>query len=300
MLLGLSEKKEAENILALEKLFRQLLVQHEKTTHSIERHPDSELPISRFETSLTRSDKRNFRASVRISTLFSTDNHPMGFATSITDLSELDQLSNSILQSHRTRSLCLLTSSSSIELLNKGFDNIILSPLTKLEGILDQHPNSSPITPILSTLMEFLDLVISPDTRVKVTSKGEPQVALRPADLFQLLGHMTLHTVQYAGKAGEVLIDVGPIVPGEGVTIIITGQSRKVTPFIPNDYLANLVQGEIAISANDTQEGKMSTGLTAAEEIAQKYRTSIEYRKTDSETDSGKMMLRVKLPPSYK
>ncbi len=296
MLLGLDQHTSAEQILAVEKLFRQLLVQHHKNTRTRKPGPGQDHPISQFETSLTRVDRRAFRANVRISSLYATDNHLMGYTVSVTDLSELDQLSNSLLQSQRTRSLCLLAASASTKLISSSFDNITLSPLNKLTPLLEQNEKKALISPILTTLMEYLDLVISTDTRVKVKSKEETMVALRPTDLFQLFGHIILDAVQFAGKAGEVMIDVSGSIPGEGVTALITGQSRKVTPFIPNDYLANLIQGDITAGSTSEESAKMNIGLAAAQEIAAQYRTTVEYQTTSE----GKRKVRVKLPPCYK
>ena len=102
-----------------------------------------------------------------------------------------------------------------------------------------------------------------------------------------------LHAVEFAGRAGETTVSVDDNVPGEGVTIMVTAKSRKVTPFIPNDHLANIIQGNLTpLGTTSRHENKLSMGLAAAQEIATKYRTAVEYQSGES----GTMKIRTRLP----
>ncbi|MCB0355050.1 MAG: hypothetical protein KDD64_16070 [Bdellovibrionales bacterium] len=278
----------------IEKIFRQLLVEHVKRQAAgIGEHAESH-----FETHVARLSGGSFRSSVRVRSLHALDGHFFGLAAALTDLSELEQLAAVLDQAQRTRSFALLAGAASVRLLDPSHQQMIVSPINKLSEILSQEERSAPIESLLATLLEFLDVVINPSVSVKVDVREPGRVALTPPDFFQLLGHLILHAVQFAGKAGEAKVEVLPNAPGEGIPIMVSAKSTKITPPIPSDYLSRLIEGDLAPNPHNKRldEPRIATGLRAAQTLAEKYRTTVEYRMPEP----GVMKLRVKVPACYR
>jgi len=277
----------------LENMFRTFLQQHERNTSSSH---NLRTQVSKFEALLSRTDNQSFRSLCRISTLLDFHFNVSGYACAFNDMGEMTQLTLTLLQSQRTRSLCLLTAACSLESLNPPTSGILVSPITRIEDFLKNNPGYCSLNSVLTSVMEFLDLVISPDITVKVNVSQNPDVSLSAADLFQLLGHLILHAVEFAGRGGETLIQVDPLVPGDGVPLLVIARTKRVTPFLSDDRLSELLQGDLQLASGPENPDKMSIGLAAAQEVAEKYRTTIEYRHGSDAT----MKLRVKLPPSFR
>lgn len=297
-LFGLSTPPTKDDAVVLEKYFRSFLTEHEKLAG---KQSNEQYPATTFEENITRIGGQSFAGTFRVTTLRAQDGAPVGLAVAVTDLSELDQLTNTLTQAQRTRSLCLLAAGCSLNFLNAtgGSDagGIIVSPMLRLEEYLATTEKTCFLNSAITTLLEFIDLVISPNINIKVQVKNELRLAIRPADFFQLVGHMILHAVEFAGRSGETNISIGDNVPGEGVTLLVISKSRKVTPFIPNDHLANIIQGNLTPPGTTSRhENKLSIGLAAAQEVASRYRTSIEYQSNSG----GAMKIRTRLPVDYK
>jgi DNA-binding response OmpR family regulator len=296
LLLGTQFPPTNEDALQVEKIFRPYMVEHEKSTSSTQ---SADEMGSSYEATVNRIGGRNFAVGLRLTTLIAHDGVPIGTAVALTDLSELDQLSNTLTQAQRTRTLGLLAAGCSLQFLSQtgSTGGVIVSPVMRLEEFIQNSPKECFVNISLTTLLEFLDLVISPDISVKVNTRSDVKLAIRPADFFQLAGHMLLHAVEYAGRAGEALLDVGDNIPGEGVTLVVTARSRKVTPFLANDHLSSLIQGELStLGKSGRSVNKLSYGLTAAQEVADRYRTAIELQGGSG----GILKIRVRLPASYK
>jgi|GEM_PF-3486084 len=278
----------------LEEMFRSFLQQHERNT-STSRNLRAQ--VSKFEALLNRTDNQSFRSMCRVSTLLDYNMEVCGYACAFNDMGEMTQLTLTLLQAQRTRSLCLLTAACSVEALDPATSNSpLISPVIKIEQFLRGHPQFCSLNAVLTSVMEFIDLVISPDITVKVNVSKDPDVSMPGADLFQLLGHLILHAVEFSGRGGETLVQVDPTVPGEGVPVLIIARTKRVTPFLSDDRLSELLQGDLQLASNAENLDKMAVGLSAAQKIASQYRTNIEYRHANDST----MKLRIKLPPSFR
>jgi PAS domain S-box-containing protein len=247
---------------------------------------------STAEVSLQRADGRSFFAGLRTKTLYSRDGALFSFAMSVNDLSELDQLSATLGQAQRTRSFGLLAAAGSLQLLEQT-NTQSLTPLIAIERMIEQAQRSAPLNSTLTSLLEFLDLVISPSVVVKVSVKEDYVIGMRSADLFQMLGHLILYAVEFAGPSGEVLMSFAEFEPGEGIPVTLVAKSKKVTPFVQDDYLSALIQGQLLnIGSGKPVANKLASGLIAAEEIANRYRSGIQYRNPDF----SELKLRVVIP----
>ena len=291
-LLGLPDEPTSDDGLFVDKNFRMAMETHEKHVRSYRHEPGEILPPTIVEDSVRHSSGAAFHAAIRVSTLSSDDGVVMGFAVAVTDLGELDQLSNKLTQALRSRSLCLAASAGCLQFLEPTQSGILVSPMQRMDEFFEKQSKECSLNSVLTSLLEFVDLVIDPAIRVKVNVKEEANLAMRPSDFFQLAGNMILHSVEHAGLGGEVIIDVGENVPGEGITLLITSKSRKVTPFLEDDRLSDLIRGQIpTLHKPEESSIKVPAGIQSVYDILQRYRTDMQYKE-----DNALSKLRVRLP----
>jgi hypothetical protein len=174
---------------------------------------------------------------------------------------------------------------------------VVISPLRHIDEYFQDLPLATDLNTSLTSLLETLDIVISPKVTVRVGVEQDLTLAISQPDFFQLVGHMVLHAVEHAGATGELSIETGKSIPGQGVAITITAESRKVTPMVQEDKISHLIHGDFSdlLSFSDLSE-KTSFGLVAAQKIAEIYRSSIEYQQPQQTI----IKVRVRLPVSKK
>ncbi len=288
-LLGIRSHDRVEDTQRISEQFRPWLKEHRSIVQS---RPPEERGPSIFETSLNRIDQQQFKVSISISSI-ERERVLVGFSAALTDLSEIHHLSNTLLQAQRTRSLCLITAAACMRFLPQNQQSATITPLQFLEHFLRQAPRSCPLYSTLTSLLEALDLVVNPDINIRIKVEKDHTIAVRAPDLFQIIGHMLLHAVEHAGHSGEVSLHTSPHIPGEGVIVTITSESRKVTPFPEQDRISRLIHGDFQglVSLQDVSD-KLGLGLLAAQKVAERYRTNVEYMQPTATI----MKIRIKLP----
>ena len=243
---------------------------------------------------VTRADGKPLKLAIEFFTVNSSGGQIAGYAARFSETAQYEELNISLRQSSRTRSLCLMTSAICIKLIEAAFPDKRGSILLATREFVDGLPLSCTLSALLTGLLEFLDLAISPSISIRVNSSSDQQLAMRSTDLIQILGHMILHAVEFTGSAGEIQIETGQPAPGEGVPVVISALSRRATAALHDQRLSDLLDINLADPKDQPEaDGKIARGLMAAQGIAEKYRTTIEY-KLSGET---LMKLRIKLPP---
>lgn len=246
---------------------------------------------------LRRITGQSFRARARTCPLYSDSGIQTGFAVVFSDATSFSQLHDMLLHSLQVRSLCLLTSGLAMRSLDPLPNGTLTPPVQRLLDKASSLERGAAVQTILTLLMEFLDAIVSPNIIIRADVRGTPNVVLNEVDLFQLLGHLILHAVEFAGQGGETLIQIGENVPGEGVPVVVIARSKRVTPMIVQDPLSDLLSDSIEdLTSPSTPNTKIRAGLHAAQEIARRYRTTLEFRAPSV----SEMKIRVKLPPYLK
>ena len=246
--------------------------------------------IQAKELQLLRKDGGRFRAVIRLSELDGQAG-AAGYAISISDLSEIDQLANILIQSDKTRSLSLFCAALCRNMLGNHSLGTPTSPLHNLETIVEAEECKAPVAATITALLELLDLVINPNLVVKTELNEHQQVAVRPSHLLQLSGHLLLHSVDFAGPGGELRLACENSDDG-CVVLSISALSRRVTPYVPNDQLSKLLQGELPVESRNSGEATLPFALIAAQNIADRYKSDVQIKNPYPHT----LRLRVKLP----
>jgi len=292
-MLGLEQAHSPEHFAEIARQFRPIIKQHEICTRNHDPTAQLPLPCSKQEAVIQRFDKASFAAILNITSLMRNGRATAGYSLALTDQSEVRHLANTLLQAQRTRSLCLLSTAAALHFLHTFHKGTYISAFPYLEQILQQTPRACHLSTTLTALLEAVDLVSHPDVTVKVRLQQDLLVAVRPSDFMQMMGHMVLHAVEHAGLRGEVDIDCSRNIPGEGVTITVHALSRRVTLFPAHDQISQLIQSDFS-QVENLQElaNKLDAGLLAAQKIAERYRSSLEYQ-TQGDTE---FRIRVRLP----
>lgn len=278
-MLGLSENYSNTELKQLGAQLKPFVKEHdsEMRLQPLEEHYEHRSTLT--DTSVIRIDKRSFRARLTVTTLTRGPSDVVGYSMAITDLSEIQHLSNTLLQGQKTRSLCLLTTAATINLLEQMHRQRILSPTKYIDDLLSRSQRSCALNSSITSLLETLDLVINPNMSIRVKVDQDLHLAVRQADFFQMIGLLILHAVEYAGTSGETSIHTSNNVPGQGVSITITSESKRVTPFAKEDQMASLIQGDFEeITRTGDVGGAQNFGLYAAQKIAERYRTTVQYQ----------------------
>lgn len=235
------------------------------------------------QASLIRGNGQSFSATLRISGIFDKGNVRIGAAVAISDRAEIEQMGSRLMQAERLTSLCLFGIAGCLEL--QG--NLNAPLLKSIEDRIQSGASSVELGGFLTTMLEILDGVIDPQVTVKVVAPSKLQLAVKPAHLLALIGHMLFFAANYVGKGGFVTIEATP--DDKNALIKISADSTKPIVFIPEDPLSNMLQGKLDQGAPD--QGKLSIGLIAAQEVAGMYGAILEYQ--DSPTQ---VKIRVRVP----
>lgn len=238
-------------------------------------------PLTPLENRATivRQDGRSIRLGLRIKTMFGADESPAGVAVALTDLTELAHLASMIEQDHRTRSLALLTAAGSFKLLvdNGGQHHSILP---QLEGILATAPERCSLGATITALLELIDPALNPGARVRVNLDTEAVVAIPAAELFQLVGHIVLHSVARSGIGGETSISAA-LVDGRIELQVVSELSSQVISN-PGDLLSRLIHGSWSERAmRRTNDGVTLADFDAARGVAQRNGLALKERPLD-------------------
>jgi hypothetical protein len=250
--------------------FKALVVKHENSVQAQQRNKSSATEVSQFSNLIQRLDGRSFKAEVRVTLLYGDQNQVIGSSIALSDLSGILQLSQLLIQAQRTRTLALLTGAGCLQLLG---NNSTLNPLQMLEEQLEKSQAAASVGDTMSYLLELLDVVILPGVEVKIKARGDWMVAVRPADLFQLLGNITLLAVENAILGGEIVLDVEDSEP-RVLKIIVLSRAESRIRFLQDDLVSQIIDGSLSHVRGEQQQ-KVSQTFTTAQRIASRYRGTV-------------------------
>ena len=238
---------------------------------------------------MQRLDGRSFEASLRSLVIYGDTSDVAGFALGISDLAEINHLSNLLLQSQRTRCLALFLASGCLGYIESSYKQIPVAPIGRIQEFLDHSPNQCALNTLLLALTETLDLAIGSDVQLKVEGNADCTIQARFADAFQIAGHMLLYAVEQAGSGGEILLHTEVSPETAEVLLVVSTESRCPAPFLENDPLTHL-RGAYYPWNNDPSEAP-PLGIANAQRIADRLGKIIQFK----HTQTG-FKLRVALP----
>jgi len=244
------------------------------------------------ETTYTRADGQLFKSVAQITSLIGERKEPRVFIVRLVETAQFNHLADILMHRDKAKSLCLLSTAACIKLIESAYLGSGVSVLRSTEDFINGLPLNSNLSTVLTRLLEFLDLIVSHEISVRVNVAETINLAMRSTDLSQLLGHLFLHAVEFNAGRGEVSVECEE--EGESQAILmVNASSPRSQPYIPNGYLAALLEGQYSQLPDAAVEGaKLSFGLKAAQKLADQYRTAIELRNPSENT----IKLRVRLP----
>lgn len=292
-MLGFSEELQAAQWRKLLPSLSAQLKNHEQETRKQIGLLKPQRQSTSLNTALNRSDGQIFQGEIEIFSVFDDQGRIIAMVLQLLESAQFRQLSANLFQGERARALALMTSAACISLVAPQVSSE-RSALSATSKALEAHPQKTcSINQVLTALLEFLDLVMSPAISVRVNVERDLQLAVKSQDLVQMLGQVILHASQFIGSEGEILIESGKHVPGEGVTLLVAAQSKKPLPFVSDQRLAALINMDLTRFIGVKQaELAQASGLLAAQKTAQLYRSNIEYQHP---TESS-LKIRLRLP----
>jgi PAS domain-containing protein len=254
--------------------------------------------VARRELSLTRLNGQSFIAAVRVSPLRNTQGAHIGWVVVFSDLSEVEQLGAALLQARRLQTLALITSAASLRWLSATIGVMPVAPIATLEKELSKEPLRCKLGEILTSLLEILDLTLGAAISIKVTGATDSSLALRPSDALQLIGYILLQAAEVSGARGTITVTCKSASPQE-VLLHVSAEGTVPPSLLENDTLSALLKGDYSRSIQaeraafgDSEPNKLGYGLSAAQQIADRYRCLVEFQ----QSTPSKIKLRVKLP----
>ncbi len=297
LLLGLSEDSTHAGWSKILPTLLPDLSEHEKETRKQIGLLKPQRESSLVSRSITRPDGQVFRGEIEIYSIFDEAGRIVSYALKLVDLSQIRQIASNLFHAQRTKALSLMTCAACINLVAPKIpaERSALSATSKALEALPKTTSS--INLILTALLEFLDLVMSPAISLKVAAQRDLQLAVKSSDLIQILGHLILHACEFVGSEGEIVVESGDHQPGEGVSLLVSASSNKALPFLSDPHLASLIDLNLTNFLGKKHMDLMqASGLLAAQKTAQLYRTTIEYKHP---TESS-LKMRIRLPLAQK
>ena len=242
----------------------------------------------------TRKDKQIFEGRVEIQAVWGQRNELRCYLARIEDPGQWRRLATTLLQFQRVRSLSLLSAAAILRLLEAAPVPGAGAPFSTIDRLLNEQPAEAALEQTVTRLLEFLDLSISPSLLVKVNIRRDLQLAVKPGDLVQLLGHMILYAAEFVGARGEILINSSDNIAGEGVSLVVSASAVRQACYIRDPRITELLSGDFSRFLDpEAPSNRLDYGLLAAQKIAGKYRSQVEFRNPSDDL----LKLRVKLPP---
>lgn len=276
-LLGVKRNHSMEHIEGSIKQFVTLIEKHEELMKQAIQETSATQDVSSFSMLVSRLDNRTFKAEARVCTLLGKHGQTVGYSVAFSDLSGVLQLSQLLRQAQRTRSLSLLTAAGCLRLLG-GNPATTQAPLQAIQQMLEQESPGTSLGAMVTFLLEILDLIIPSGVEVKVKVKHDYLVAVRPSDLFQILGQLTLLAAENVTLGGEIVLDSEVNRSAQYIEFIVTSYAETRLRFLHDDLVSLIIEGSLAHTSNSEQE-TVSKGISAAQGIAARYGSKVEYRR---------------------
>ena len=243
--------------------------------------PRGEFPVqlgrSGLKATLTPSEGRSFSAGgfnavLRTNELRDSGGDLAGYVFSLVDLRGLHELERVLAACDRDRALMLLLAACSMKLLKTTHLGAPGAPLKLVEGVIQDDPVGCSVNALLTALLELLDLVIAPETHIKVNVLSDLEVKIRRSDLLRVLGLLTLQAVDFAGQHGATQVSLERGIDRGWATIAIEARAASTERKLPDDPLSFLLKrGELLIGAAPQQSEHSSTAVRYAQRIVASY-----------------------------
>jgi DNA-binding response OmpR family regulator len=235
--------------------------------------------LSEGRGTFTRADGRAIPLGMRIKTIFGADESPSGAAVALTDLNQIAQLGSIAAQDQRTRSLALLAGAGTLQLL-AALGGPGHSVIAQIEGYLAQAPAQCHLAATVTALLEFIDPALNSGARVKVNLTTDAVVAVPAAEVFQLTGHLILHSVARAGVGGETTISAS--INGPRLELQVSSELGAHLASQSRDIIGRLLHGSWSErAAHRSVDGFSMIDFEAARGISQKNGLTLKERPVD-------------------
>jgi CheY-like chemotaxis protein len=215
---------------------------------------------------------------------------PPRFVLYLIDTTEAGRLGATLAQSHRLRSLCLLSAATCRELLEANQSGKLGSPIASMEKLLASSSPGATLEPVVRYLLELLDPVLSTSVTLKVAVADKREINIPGPDLLQLTGHLMLEGIDFAGEAGEVVVSTGAVAEGI-LTIMLSAHRNKEPAPGCRSLVSDLLDGDFSTLTRSVADS-IPAGLKAAQAIAGKYRTEVEFQLPTK----GSIRMRLQVP----
>ena len=222
--------------------------------------------------------------------LTSIGGSPARSALYLVDTTEASRLGATLAQAHRLRSLCLLSAATCRQLVDSKQSGQLGSPIASMEKVLATVSPGTALDPIVRYLLELLDPVLSTTVNLKVAVTDQRVINIPAPDLLQLTGHLILEGIDFAGEAGEVVVSTGAETEGV-LTVLLSAHRVKEPSPGSRSLVSDLLDGDFSTLTRSIADS-IPAGLKAAQAIAGKYRTEVEFQLPAK----GSIKMRVQLP----
>ncbi len=285
LLFQLNEQTSAEEVESLERFFAPYFSEHKRICSIDSAH------TSWFEARLTLGNSIQ-TISFSISSLESFSPDVAGYCVQVRNSADIQWIRKSYSSMERLRSMLAITQACLTELLPKTSSGILVSPLQRIEEVNRAAARSCSLNAVLTSLLEFMDLVLPPELIIKV-SGSDLKLSAQASDLMRMIAYLVYLAADFCGGSGEISIDAGDHIPGEGVTLMVIAQAKSPVTDLEPSTLTNLILNELTNLeyVSTTEPGKISSGIGAAHELARQLRTDLQYQH-----NGNQLKLRIKLP----
>lgn len=290
LLLGISLNASASERSAVFEQFLAHLNEYERQVPSSSKM-DEPVVLSK-EIRLRRADGRSFPATLRCLKVQGDLKSSAGFAIAFSDLTEVDELASRLLVAERVRTLALISSAAAQILLNTPSLGTPSEPLKFVEGLFHKAEAHCDLERIFTNLLEVIDFVTPLNAEIKVSLDKNYRVAIKSPHLYQILGHLMLCATDFSGPNSLVEVFGSSTELNDAVDVIIVAHSRRVTPYLVDDFLTNLLRGDYSRAGDGEKSTNAAFGLEAAQNIAEYYGIDVELKVSSDES----FKLRLRLP----
>jgi DNA-binding response OmpR family regulator len=289
--LGIRWDTPPERIHTLTQQFTSLIHAHSSATQD-PGQDDSASPISMAETTIQRLSGEQAKVFVRILSLPHHTGELIGYTVALTDISEFATLAAQVQQSQRTRSLCVLAAAGCIQLARGGDPVRAKSAADLFDKVVLRDAQRCSLSNVMTVFLETLDLIAPPAVKVRVKLDRDLALAVRPAELFQVIGHLVLEGIDFCGERGEIEIVAAELPEMGSVRLSIAAESQRSIPLAPSDCFSSLLQGSMSLADSDAGSPH-PYGIAAVRQILKNYESTPVSEERPGEKS---LLLRVMLP----
>lgn len=232
---------------------------------------------------------RDVQVNSKITSIVDPHRGQVGYGVLVHENAQDMATTERLAQGERMRALLLGLAAHQHAVLSPKTGSKRTSPLTLINSAINQSPAPSSLLKTITAVLEFIDPILNPAVGIKVSIRDEVRVVLREAHLFQLIGFIVLHSLDFTAGSGDCIIQVIEGQTANELTLLFVTTARaSIEHLSAKEFSARPKDNENAAAS------KIPTGLVAAQQIAELYRSQVEYQRS-SDTS---IKVRVRLPIS--